>query len=64
MSDWQPIETAPRDGTEVLVFTREIGQMVVFFDAGLWREKANWLGLKNPPTYWMPLPKPPEGHDG
>ena len=58
---WQPIETAPKDGTMVLVFTN--GHM----DVTSWPE--NWGG-KWPsaymayaeglePTHWMPLPAPP-----
>ena len=58
MSEWQPIETAPKDCTEILGFT-EVGQMVLFFEGGMWREKANFMGLKRAPSHWMPLPKPP-----
>jgi hypothetical protein len=59
--DWQPIETAPKDGTEVLCFVGGIGMgpMVLYWMHGYWREKANSLGLKRPPTHWMPLPAPP-----
>ena len=57
-NEWQPIETAPKDCTEILAVT-DVGQMVVFFEGGYWREKANFMGLKREPTHWMPLPKPP-----
>jgi hypothetical protein len=59
MNEWQPIETAPKDGSEILTFG-SIGIMVVFWRDGFWREKANFLGLRNPPTHWMPLPNPPK----
>ena len=57
--EWQPIETAPKDGTEILAYSADVGQMVVFFHADFWREKANFMGLKRAPTNWMTLPKPP-----
>lgn len=57
-NEWRDIETAPKDCTEILAVT-DVGQMVVFFEGGYWREKANFMGLKREPTHWMPLPKPP-----
>ena len=72
MSEWQPIETAPDDGTLVLVSSRE----------GIWisarkkgRRTADGYGpfdgcdwymgdsRSAAPTHWMPLPKPPETGD-
>jgi hypothetical protein len=60
-SEWLPIETAPQDGTEVLAFMPGfgLGQMVLYWMDEYWREKANCMGLKCPPTHWMPLPAPP-----
>lgn len=55
---WQPIETAPKDGTSVLVY--EGGhQAVVFWLGG----SAGWSDgehVKLSPTHWMPLPPEPE----
>lgn len=61
MHDWQPIETAPKDGRDILAFVDGfgMGQMVLFWDNGYWREKANCLGLKKEPTYWQTLPENP-----
>lgn len=62
---WLPIETAPRDGTQVLIncatTTRE--SFVAFFDTAIWMFYGKFgepgsIGLKNP-THWMPLPEPP-----
>lgn len=71
MMEWQPIETAPKDGTELILFD----EMVCI---GSWRndwnfqdEPKQWFDntfddyscgygstpLK--PTHWMPLPEPP-----
>lgn len=62
---WQPIETAPKDGTEVLVFgPRQDGTYLAAYQyddwwvAGPWDER--WTELLSPPTHWMPLPAPPE----
>lgn len=51
---WQPISTAPRDGTEVLTFSPTGGMRVDWArDDEKWQE---WVGH---PTHWMPLPERP-----
>ena len=60
MSAWQPIETAPRDGTEVLL---------PLYDSlrAYWDEELKRWVLSKPlhmesvanPTQWKPLPEPP-----
>ena len=73
MSEWLPIETAPRDGTKILVFTRWVGDaasigpepfeevQIAFFEAngecGTEELVCSYIG---DPVCWMPLPKPPE----
>lgn len=59
---WQPIETAPKDGTAVLGSL--IGSDIphpVRFKNGQW--VSSWDGFKlsewDGPTHWMPLPKRP-----
>jgi hypothetical protein len=61
LREWRDIETAPRDGTEILTFSDRIGlgNMVLYWADGYWREKANGLGLKYEPTHWQPLPPTP-----
>lgn len=69
---WQPIETAPRDETKILVFTVhgdiEISESYSIttsdyepVEGGLYRRVErtfeNWNS--NVPTHWMPLPPPP-----
>ena len=66
MTEWQPIETAPRDGTEILAAqlvreTEWIRQVCVFF-AGEWM--VSWDHRSMDPSHWMPLPEPPEGDQG
>lgn len=71
MSEWQPIETAPKDGTEILLC---FGSNVMSgqWDDQRYRKMPNpyWRGVKdymgvmwfraNQPKCWMPLPPPPE----
>ena len=71
--EWQPIETAPKDGTEVLVcggtYSTGLhngmplhGAVIAFWDRTHWHgPEANahdeWWECR--PTNWMPLPMPP-----
>lgn len=63
MSEWQSIETAPRDGTRVLIADQNTWMAVArnWPCNGFWIEDAA-SGLRlNDPTHWMPLPTPPSG---
>ena len=59
--EWQPIETAPKDGTAILAWDG-ICIECIKFRGGLWvttwehDEEYSELGG---PTHWMPLPAPP-----
>lgn len=67
MTEWQPIETAPKDGTRVLLWN---GQEM--FVAHWWNPSRScpaWFfffgstsendGTVPNATHWMPLPEPP-----
>jgi hypothetical protein len=58
---WQPIKTAPKDGTAILVYASEEGYSGFFVVA--WEHGVVWRygdDLEPPtPTHWMPLPNPP-----
>ena len=66
---WQPIETAPRDGGEVLVCRTYAHNRpeyaVAVWNGEEWRDMGDigWAGMHgdegNQPTHWMPLPPPP-----
>lgn len=72
--DWQPIETAPKDGTAVIVYggndeangKLQVGQG--FWDSYVcmvsgtmmrWCWENGAVPCDPQPTHWMPLPKPP-----
>lgn len=59
--EWQPIETAPKDGKSV-VLVIEYGYVYtgIFHNDGYCQDLAG-AGLD--PTHWMPLPKPPKQED-
>ncbi len=69
MSDWQPIETAPKDG-RLLLFVRGTTYVGGWDDdryakkpRPLWYYSDTWrrTGCRAiPPTHWMPLPEPPK----
>ena len=64
---WQPIETAPKDGTRILLFVPPYGASTGHYSPARsnWGEKASlWiahavLNKEAAPTHWMPLPEPP-----
>jgi hypothetical protein len=74
MSGWRDISTAPRDGTEILVWSAmNAGKcfLAVWDDNRFARKPrpywsfckerlyGTWTVRKNQPTHWMPLPEPP-----
>ena len=73
MSAWQPIETAPKDGTKIdlWVANQELGRAIRetdmvwhhFDDGSAWAH-ADALFLVEEDgwtvTHWMPLPEPPQ----
>ena len=52
---WQPIATAPRDGTRILLATRTGRIADGDFHRGVWA----WPYVMTEPTYWAPMPTPP-----
>ena len=65
---WQPIETAPKDGTDILVMTGETMHVVrwinIHGDFDYWAVDDNKHGpftlRGKAPTHWMPLPETPK----
>lgn len=73
MTNWQPIETAPKDGTTILCYfpLEGLGKswcrvVPVFFDEHIgfkgWTfasRAASGFSRGFEPTHWQPLPEPP-----
>jgi hypothetical protein len=57
-SAWLPIESAPKDGTEVLVWAAGCGFSVMRWLSMGWDDGDFHSGHRWP-THWMPLPAPP-----
>ena len=53
---WRPIASAPRDGTNVLCWSRDSGCFMARFDGTYW---LVGIGAIVEPTHWMPLPDAP-----
>ena len=63
-SKWQPIETAPKDGTKIVIAEFDEHEKRWLFRTDHWRKylmdfDEGWGGLMVP-THWMPLPPLPE----
>jgi hypothetical protein len=60
--EWQPIETAPKDG-EFLVYSSDDGVVAVYpsRSSGMFLPKGGGRDSDDVsrPTHWMPLPPPP-----
>lgn len=74
MSGWQPIETAPKDGTSILISTLGSTSIASWNGRGHWNLEVDPQTLAydsageiqtvnhNWVTHWMPLPAPPVEH--
>lgn len=72
MSEWQPIETAPKDGNCVILGSATLGAEPAFWHngsgnywglAGWYAERDRGILLARPFggfTHWQPLPEPPK----
>ena len=73
MSEWKPIETAPKDGSKILLADysglKNYGvKDGMWIASGFWEppesnlERGHWTDKVEwlySPTHWMPLPQPP-----
>jgi|DEB0MinimDraft_3_1074331.scaffolds.fasta_scaffold139672_2 hypothetical protein len=76
--EWQPIETAPKDGTRVLAYWPDVYEINAATQVEswygpwapwgskemllTWQSAFEWADGDNSPTHWMPLPNPPQGY--
>lgn len=67
--EWQPIETAPKDGTEILAYRKRDVKSCRWKgdcwggDGWTYPPAEGMLG-EHAPTHWKPLPAPPEQGEG
>jgi hypothetical protein len=62
LPQWQPIETAPKDNTPILVPTNAHSDGIVIVRWYTYNRLAAWRDWDEDvhfPTHWMPLPQPP-----
>lgn len=69
-SEWQPIESAPKDGTEVLIYHKHTTDSHYSAVAASWFEGQfyasskediiDWSDGIKQSTHWQPLPQPPK----
>lgn len=80
MSEWQPIETAPKDGGDLLLWqpgaecSIVVGRWQSFTDADTGEQSSWWApadslisdvcGSLEDVSHWMPLPSPPQTEAG
>lgn len=65
---WLPIESAPKDGTYILVYCGDDFQAVCYWSDSIWATKGGaWIydecrsdTVELQPTHWQPLPPLPE----
>ena len=77
LREWQPIETAPKDGTRICCYFKEKKHGMYKLESEVLLKvfcplhknycsnsiKPNCLGIPDRPTHWMPLPQPPKGEE-
>ena len=60
-SPWSPIETAPRDGTLVLVYAPAVYGLKSIISVAAWHDDAGWcIDELRVVTHWMRLPDAPK----
>ena len=63
--EWRPMDTAPRDGTEVLLLTSHEGVKIRYWygdDEGEWwqSDDAGYICHEENAVAWMPIPPIPK----
>lgn len=61
--DWQPIDTAPKDGRQILAWCAgNFGHQIVSWDNedGEWRSESRVFHPSWPPLFWAELTEPNE----
>ena len=62
MSDWQPIETFPNDGQDVLAWDKDMNKRIIIAGKGQ-KEVEYQLSVGVNLSHWMRIPPPKEDKD-
>jgi hypothetical protein len=57
--EWQPIETAPKDGSAIWIGHPECARIAYWENDWIDLDRQSSLSVYFTPTHWQPLPKPP-----
>ena len=63
MSEWKPIETSPKDGSEYLAYCANTGERFVCIsdeEGDHIYARTGRIQFKCEPDYWTTLPEPPD----
>jgi hypothetical protein len=67
MEGWQPIDTAPKNGTVILGYSPQLGTEPIFWGCqpqhnphSFWITASCRIVHISQYTHWMPLPEPPK----
>jgi hypothetical protein len=69
VSEWKPIDSAPKDGTQILAFAKDaygynyygVAEWAVDGPGKIQPHVEDWFWpFAIRPTAWMPLPEPPQ----
>ena len=65
MTEWQPIDTAPKTKKRILAIKKKTIKIVVYYPfLKEWGNPQEWGGDGTwMPTHWMPLPAPPKARE-
>jgi len=63
INPWQPISTAPKDGTCILAANKDVWQWCAAWNPVRESWGQNFDDTQTVPTHWMPLPAPPAAED-
>jgi hypothetical protein len=59
-NQWQPIKTAPKDGTWMLLSEQNFWHVVRWSEEfKAWEDAESFMGPSFKPTHWQPLPEEP-----
>ncbi len=59
VGQWQPMETAPKDGREIIAYDSDLSVLTVYYIDNKWTNPCDRDEYYDAVTHWMPWPEPP-----